>query len=103
MDGGLFTRQKGEARMTGVVMYTTGICPFCIMAKRLFDDLSVSYQEIRVDQEPEQREHMMQVSGRRTVPQVFIGERHIGGCDETQQALQSGQLHTWLKEAGIHV
>jgi Glutaredoxin and related proteins len=45
MDSGLPARQKGEARMTGVVMYTTGICPFCIMAKRLFDDLGVSYQK----------------------------------------------------------
>jgi glutaredoxin 3 len=89
--------------MNGVVMYTTGICPFCIMAKRVFDDLGVSYEEIRVDQAPEQREHMIEISGRRTVPQVFIGERHVGGCDETQQALQSGHLQTWLKEAGIHV
>lgn len=73
------------------------------MAKRLFDDLGVEYTEIRVDHEPERRQEMMSRSGRRTVPQVFIGQRHVGGCDDTQAALRSGQLHTWLKEAGIHV
>lgn len=84
-------------------MYTTGLCPFCVMAKRLFDDLGVTYTEIRVDNEPERRQEMMSRSGRRTVPQVFIGERHVGGFDDTQAALRSGHLHTWLKEAGIHV
>mgnify|MGYP001034289071 CR=1 FL=1 len=93
---------KGEIIVSQVVMYTTGLCPFCVMAKRLFDDLGVPYQEIRVDREPERRQEMMSLSGRRTVPQVFIGDRHVGGCDDTQAAHRSGELQTWLKEAGIH-
>ena len=89
--------------MSKVVMYTTGICPFCIMAKRIFDDLDVAYEEILVDKHPEKRQEMMKITNRRTVPQVFIGDRHVGGCDDTQDALRSGQLKVWLEEAGIHV
>jgi glutaredoxin 3 len=89
--------------MSKVVMYTTGICPFCIMAKRIFDDFDVAYEEIRVDKYPEKRQEMMKITNRRTVPQVFIGDQHVGGCDDTQGALRSGQLKVWLKEAGIHV
>ena len=89
--------------MSKVVMYTTGVCPFCIMAKRIFDDLNVPYAEIRVDQHPEKRQEMMKITNRRTVPQVFIGDRHVGGCDDTQDALRSGQLKVWLKETGVHV
>ena len=73
------------------------------MAKKIFNDLNVPYQEIRVDKHPEKREEMMAIAKRRTVPQVFIGDRHVGGCDDTQDALRSGQLNLWLKEAGIHV
>ena len=89
--------------MSKVVMYTTGICPFCIMAKRIFDDMKVPYEEIRVDKHPEKRQEMMEITNRRTVPQVLIGDHHVGGCDDTQDALHSGQLNVWLKEAGIHV
>ena len=89
--------------MSKVVMYTTGICPFCIMAKRIFDDLDVAYEESRVDKHSEKRKEMMEITNRRTVPQVFIGDRYVGGCDDTQDALRSGQLKVWLKEAGIHV
>ena len=89
--------------MSKVVMYTTGVCPFCIMAKRIFDDLNVPYVEIRVDQHPEKRQEMMKITNRRTVPQVFIGDRHVGGCDDMQDALRSGQLKVWLKETGVHV
>ena len=89
--------------MSKVVIYTTGVCPFCIMAKQLFDDIGVIYKEIRVDQHTEIRVEMIQRSGRRTVPQVFIGDRHIGGCDDAQSALQSGELKIWLEEVGIYV
>lgn len=73
------------------------------MAKQLFDDIGVIYKEIRVDQHTEIRVEMIQRSGRRTVPQVFIGDRHIGGCDDAQSALQSGELKIWLEEVGIYV
>ena len=89
--------------MNAVMIYTTGICPFCVMAKQLFDDLGVSYREIRVDHDATTRLEMTQVSGRRTVPQVFIGDRHVGGYDDAQNALRTGRLKIWLKEAGIHV
>jgi glutaredoxin 3 len=103
MDCSLIADQERKVIMSKVVMYTTGICPFCIMAKRIFDDLDVAYEEIRVDKHPEKRQEMMKITNRRTVPQVFIGDRHVGGCDDTQDALRSGQLKVWLKEAGIHV
>ncbi len=73
------------------------------MAKRLFDDLSVPYNEVRIDLDPEKRRQMMESSQRQTVPQVFVGDRHIGGCNDTQDALRSGQLKIWLEEVDIHV
>ncbi|MBU25369.1 MAG: glutaredoxin 3 [Gammaproteobacteria bacterium] len=89
--------------MKKVMMYTNGMCPFCLMAKRIFDDLRVPYNEVRIDLNPKKRQEMVQASRRRTVPQVFIGDRHVGGCDDTQAALRSGQLEIWLKELGIYV
>lgn len=65
-----------------VVIYTTTYCPYCIRAKRLLDSKQVSYREIKVDNDPEQRREMTRLSGRHTVPQIWIGDRHIGGCDE---------------------
>jgi glutaredoxin 3 len=56
-----------------------------------------------VDKHSEKRKEMMKITNRRTVPKVFIGDRYVGGCDDTQDALRSGQLKVWLKEAGIHV
>ena len=73
------------------------------MVKKIFDDLNVPYEEIGVDQYPERRQEMTRITNRHTVPQVFIGDRYVGGCDDTQNALHSGQLKVWLKEAGIHV
>ena len=78
-------------------MYTTGLCPFCIIAKKIFSDLGVSYTEIRVDEKPGKRREMMNLAGRSAVPQIFIGDRHVGGCDDLQNALRSGQLSQWLK------
>jgi glutaredoxin 3 len=65
-----------------ILIYTSTICPYCIMAKRLLDKKGVSYEEINVDRESGMREKMMQESERRTVPQIFIGDKHIGGFDE---------------------
>ena len=103
MDGRVASSKKRKVILTKVVMYTTGFCPFCSMAKRIFDDLSVPYNEVRIDLDAEKREEMMEFSRRRTVPQVFVGDRHVGGCDDTQDALRSGQLKIWLEEVGIHV
>ncbi|HEY0917447.1 MAG TPA: glutaredoxin 3, partial [Solimonas sp.] len=68
--------------MKPVRMYTTRVCPFCVMAKRLLSSKGVTYEEIRVDESPGVREEMMRISGRRTVPQIFVGDTHVGGFDD---------------------
>ena len=69
--------------MPTVKIYTTGTCPYCIQAKALLKQRGVTeLEEIRVDQIPGERETMMQITGRRTVPQIFIGATHVGGCDD---------------------
>ncbi len=74
------------------VIYTTRFCPYCIRAKRLLDTKRVAYTEIKVDNDPALRSEMIQLSGRYTVPQIWIGERHIGGCDELYALERAGQL-----------
>jgi len=69
--------------MSSVKMYTTAVCPYCIRAKQILQSRGVtSIEEIRVDLDPAQRVTMMQITGRRTVPQIFIGQTHVGGCDD---------------------
>jgi glutaredoxin 3 len=79
--------------MAAIRMYTTQVCPFCIRAKQLLKQRGVEQiDEIRIDLDPVQRDAMMQLTGRRTVPQIFIGETHVGGCDELIALDQSGGL-----------
>ena len=69
--------------MKPVRMYTTQVCPFCVRAKALLRQRGVAQiDEVRVDLDPVQRLRMMELTGRRTVPQIFIGETHVGGCDD---------------------
>ncbi len=69
--------------MQPVTMYTTAVCPYCIRAKQLLKARGVEQiQEIRIDEQPEARTAMMERTGRRTVPQIFVGETHVGGCDD---------------------
>lgn len=68
--------------MAKVVMYATSWCPYCERARALLTRKSVSFEEIDIDAAPARREEMMTRSGRRTVPQIFIGEVHVGGCDD---------------------
>lgn len=69
--------------MQAVKMYTTAVCPFCVQAKRILTSKGVAQiEEIRVDALPEERMKMMELTGRRTVPQIFIGSIHVGGCDD---------------------
>ena len=76
-----------------VKMYTTQVCPFCIRAKQLLKQRGVELiEEIRVDLDPAQRATMMEITGRRTVPQIFIGETHVGGCDDLIALDQKGGL-----------
>jgi glutaredoxin 3 len=69
--------------MQTVKMYTTAYCPYCIRAKQILQAKGVAgIDEVRVDELPEERMKMMQITGRRTVPQIFIGDTHVGGCDD---------------------
>lgn len=79
-----------------VVMYTTAVCPFCINAKHLLDSKGVVYEEIRVDRNPPLREKMMADSGQRTVPQIWIGDHHVGGFTDLWALDKSGKLDDLL-------
>jgi glutaredoxin 3 len=79
--------------MSAVRMYTTQVCPFCVRAKALLRQRGVEQiEEIRVDTDPAQRDHMIEITGRRTVPQIFIGDTHVGGCDDLIALDQKGGL-----------
>lgn len=83
--------------MPKITMYLTGVCPYCHMAERLLKSRGVdSIDKIRIDLDPAQREEMMMKTGRRTVPQIFIGERHVGGFDDLAALDKSGQLEPLL-------
>jgi glutaredoxin 3 len=80
-------------------MYTTQVCPVCIRAKALLRQRGVArIDEVRVDLDPEQRMRMMELTGRRTVPQIFIGDTHVGGCDELMALDQRGGLMPLLAD-----
>ena len=84
--------------MPHVKMYTTAVCPYCVRAKQILKSKGVSdIEEILVDQLPEAREHMMNITGRRTVPQIFIGETHVGGCDDLMALDAKGGLMPLLQ------
>jgi glutaredoxin 3 len=83
--------------MPHVKMYCTAVCPYCQMAERLLNRKGVSeIEKIRVDLDPGLREHMMQITGRRTVPQIYIGERHVGGFDDLSALDAAGELDPLL-------
>ena len=84
--------------MQPVKMYTTAVCPYCIRAKQILKSKGVDQiEEIRVDMQPEERMKMMEITGRRTVPQIFIGDTHVGGCDELMALDQRGGLQAMLQ------
>jgi glutaredoxin 3 len=83
--------------MANVEIYTTQICPYCVRAKMLFDRKGISYTELRVDTDAELRALMEERSGRRTVPQIFIDNRHIGGCDDLYALEAAHQLDPLLQ------
>jgi glutaredoxin 3 len=86
--------------MNRVRMYTSHICPFCVRAKALLQRRGVAViEEIRVDQDPSERTRMMEITGRRTVPQIFIGETHVGGCDDLMALDARGGLLPLLQGA----
>lgn len=85
--------------MKPVKMYTTQVCPYCVRAKMLLQQRGVDkIDEIRVDLHPDQRQHMVALTGRRSVPQIFIGDTHIGGCDDLMVLDSTGRLLPLLQD-----
>jgi glutaredoxin 3 len=86
--------------MQTVKMYTTAVCPYCVRAKQLLKSKGVEHiEEIRIDMDPVQRDHMMQTTGRRTVPQIYVGQTHVGGCDDLMALDAKGDLVPLLQGA----
>ncbi|MBN8511596.1 MAG: glutaredoxin 3 [Rickettsiales bacterium] len=82
--------------MKKVVIYTTKVCPYCVRAKALLDRKKVTYEEISVEDEKEREKMIIKASGRRTVPQIFIGDFHVGGCDDLHALDAQGKLDKLL-------
>ena len=86
--------------MTAVRMFTTQVCPYCLQAKALLKQRGVTQiDEIRIDLNPVERDRMIELTGRRSVPQIFIGETHVGGCDDLMALDRSGGLAPLLQGA----
>jgi len=84
--------------MKPVVMYSTAYCPFCVRAKQLLKSKGVDFQDIAVDHDYQLRQEMMRKSGQRTVPQIWIGDHHVGGCDELFALERAGELDVMLAD-----
>ena len=83
--------------MPPITIYTKGWCPYCSAAKELLGQKGAAFDEIEIDRQPEKRGEMIQrAGGRSTVPQIFIGERHVGGCDDLYALDRRGELDTLL-------
>ena len=83
--------------MKPVTIYTTQTCPYCVRAKRLLQKKNVPYEEVDVSWDDDKRMQLMQRTGRRTVPQIFIGDEHLGGADELYELEQRGELDAKLQ------
>lgn len=82
-----------ESQVQKVLMYATAVCPYCIRAEQLLRAKGVQeIEKIRVDLDPDRRTEMMTRTGRRTVPQIYIGAKHVGGCDDLYALEQTGEL-----------
>jgi len=79
-----------------VLIYSTGYCPYCVRAKSLLQRKGVAFREVMVDQEPARRVEMERRSGRRTVPQIYIGDTHVGGSDDLAALERAGRLDALL-------
>src|SRR6476620_3140278 len=93
------SRSKGKTLMSRprVLMYSTGVCPYCLMAERLLKEKGVDdIEKIRIDLDPSQRSEMMEKTGRRTVPQIYIGDTHVGGFDDLSALNRQGKLDGML-------
>ncbi|MBD8495510.1 glutaredoxin 3 [Pseudomonas syringae] len=82
--------------MTHVLVYSSDYCPYCIRAKQLLERKNVAFEEIRVDGKPQLRAEMAQKAGRTSVPQIWIGATHVGGCDDLFALERAGKLDAML-------
>jgi glutaredoxin 3 len=88
--------------MAKVLMYTTAVCPYCIRAEQLLNRKGVTeIEKVRVDLQPELRAEMMEKTGRRTVPQIYINGHHVGGFDDLAELNVAGELDELLAESGV--
>ena len=78
--------------MKKITIYTTNVCPYCVRAKALFDRKSLKYEEVNVEDQQERDKMIEKAGGRRTVPQIFIGSVHVGGCDDLYALEKDGKL-----------
>ena len=78
--------------MKKITIYTTSVCPYCVRAKALFDRKGLTYEEINVEEQQERDKMVIKAGGRRTVPQIFIGSVHVGGCDDLYALEREGKL-----------
>ena len=85
-----------KINMSKILIYSSNLCPYCTMAKKLFERKGLSYDEINIDSKPEIREEMMLKTKRRTVPQIYIGDYHVGGFNELYALDQNEQLEELL-------
>ena len=81
-----------------IIMYSTAVCPYCVRAEQLLNSRGVTdIEKVRVDLDPARREEMMQKTGRRTVPPIYTGEHHVGGCDDLYALDRAGKLESLLR------
>lgn len=78
-------------------MYTTAVCPYCMMAERLLVSKGVEIEKVRIDVDPARRAEMMEKTGRRTVPQIYVGDTHVGGYDDLAALDRAGRLDPLLQ------
>jgi len=90
----------GVLMMAEIVIYSSNFCPFCVRAKQLIEHKGLAFKEVLIDGEPATRQKMMQLSGRHTVPQIWIGDTHVGGCDELFALERAGELDSLVKSTG---
>jgi glutaredoxin 3 len=83
--------------MAKIIIYSTNHCPYCSNAKRLFELKKANYTEINIENDPEKQDEMIRLTGRRSVPQIFINDQHIGGCDDLYALNTEGKLDELLK------
>jgi len=82
-----------------IIIYSGRFCGYCTAAERLFKSKNASYELIKVDEDPAMFDHMMEITGRRTIPQIFIDDQHVGGFDDLSALNQSGKLDSLLNPA----